>query len=551
MSFPTSFNSSDLVLGLAFDIDAAHLAIFSYSLRKHAPNAVVILFINFHVSEFPKIQEVLTDTRVLCVYVEPASLTPKFIRTFHPSSLRWILYDRLLNSVIVDDDTIVINQDEIDKLYIYLPNADEGKKENLSQPKTFMSLFTKIIALDVRDSVFQSDPFLLLPEEDPKSHNPPLVFDFRHSRRHSLFVFAEDASLPLGQCGWNSGWVRDCFGDDTLTIMTDNTIICSGVSMGYVDVMHVYIHYMSLLLRGQKIVINPMIMGREYSYNTYNYLNNEKNAAAINNYAANGLTAPFIFARHSSVGEILAGMHFNLRFPQCERNGVDQGMHNVLISLNLIPAKICDHSNFPVINLQSAMEGRIFLHEDKRILLPRARKSLPYAIVHQYDRYDSFQKDLVDTYIPWINTSDPLRELQTNPTCSPYKRLEGLDMMKGKCDLKAQNVLSIGLCCEMCYKMNLPVDDASIIKSNSTTSYEGVTCTGFIFDGQKCYLKKCTEDENFKLYTDNRMIIQYLADAEKEVLLSPSVLSFFLPFSKPEYVKMLRRLPFAAEYFGS
>ncbi|RYH15499.1 hypothetical protein EON65_31695 [archaeon] len=230
MSFPTSFDSTNLVLGLDFDIDAAHLAIFSYSLRKHSPNAVVILFINFHVAYFPRIEKILTETGVVCMCVRPELLTPKVIRSFHPSSLRWILYDRLLNSVILNDNTIYINQDHIDDLYIHRITYNSSESTTLGRKKTFAKLFDKIIALDVRDSVFQSDPFLVIADLPPLSvSSKPPPYSYRNAFRHLLYVFAEDVTSSLGKCGWNSGWVKDCFGENTLGVVAHNYVICSEV----------------------------------------------------------------------------------------------------------------------------------------------------------------------------------------------------------------------------------------------------------------------------------------------------------------------------------
>ncbi|RYH15498.1 hypothetical protein EON65_31690 [archaeon] len=241
-------------------------------------------------------------------------------------------------------------------------------------------------------------------------------------------------------------------------------------------------------------------------------------------------------------------MTSDLNFPQCERNGVDQGMHNVLIYLNLIPIKICDYYSFPVINLQSATTDHKFHHENKSIMLARASSHIPYAIVHQYDRFDVFQKDLVDSYIPWMNTSNPLQELTTNHACSPYKILQGLDMTRGLCDLNAQNVLSVGACCDLCFKLNNPdqyvlptIWNNTIEAQSNITSYSNKVCTGFIFDGQKCFLKKCSEEENFKAYTDMRLQIQFMHESDRELLMTRNIRSYFLAFSNPQYLQIIQR----------
>eukprot|EP01031_Cornospumella_fuschlensis_P034109 gene34109-41283_t len=305
MSFPTAFPSKNLILGLAFGIDVNHLAIFAQSLRDSGSDAVVILFIDIpRILKKPRFKEVIDRTNLLCVYVDMqkslrsnrisrGAQGQKDMRHFHPSSIRWILYDRLLNAAVRYRNGIYINQREIDGLYV----AEEYPTE-----RRWGSLFEKVLLLDVRDSMFQSDPFALLPTlpSPPLSASPSLFSKILHLNslsesdtsadiynssyyshplsyfsssslrgalpeainsvapsavgnyldRFTLYGFSEDLSLPIGSCGWNSAWVRDCFTDNILMLMQDNYIVCSGVSMGYMDVVHVYVHYMSLLLRG-------------------------------------------------------------------------------------------------------------------------------------------------------------------------------------------------------------------------------------------------------------------------------------------------------------
>ena len=50
--------------------------------------------------------------------------------------------------------------------------------------------------IDVRDSYFQLDPFSMLPSGQSK-----------------FYVFGGVEDKVIIDCGWNGGWVRDCFGE--------------------------------------------------------------------------------------------------------------------------------------------------------------------------------------------------------------------------------------------------------------------------------------------------------------------------------------------------
>jgi len=64
--------------------------------------------------------------------------------------------------------------------------------------------------IDVRDSMFQANPFSFTPElvSDPaggagtQDYISPSFF----------YAFKGVESRTIGQCGWNGGWIKDCFG---------------------------------------------------------------------------------------------------------------------------------------------------------------------------------------------------------------------------------------------------------------------------------------------------------------------------------------------------
>ena len=92
--------------------------------------------------------------------------------------------------------------------------------------------------IDVRDSFFQSDPFsFVTPQPQQQAHvatsSSSAVAGGRISRgtspMHSsadransdsgeigFHVFTGVESFPIKECGWNSGWIKDCFGAGVL-----------------------------------------------------------------------------------------------------------------------------------------------------------------------------------------------------------------------------------------------------------------------------------------------------------------------------------------------
>ena len=138
----------------------------------------------------------------------------------------------------------------------------------------------------------------------------------------------------LGECGWNGGWVKDCFGTTILQQISQKSIICSGVSIGTTEIIFEYLTLM-----------NDIIMNKKKT---------ELSKLSL--------------------------------FPICERNGVDQGVHNVLVHKNMIKnLVIVSQKESPVINLQAKkarINGMKVLNEIGELA----------AIVHQYDRYPDLQR---------------------------------------------------------------------------------------------------------------------------------------------------------------
>lgn len=165
--YPVSPQDPHLVFGMASHIDSKYLAIFIKSLRETAKSsATVILFINHGPLDF-RTAELVQTYRIIVIPVNHKTIAPTFLQKYHPSSTRWVLFHRLF-------------------------------QENQMFIQKYFQLY---LSLDIRDSVFQSNPFSLI-SPPPAMPNPSLS-----TTGSTLYVFAESDSKSIMTCSWNSGWV--------------------------------------------------------------------------------------------------------------------------------------------------------------------------------------------------------------------------------------------------------------------------------------------------------------------------------------------------------
>lgn len=80
--------------------------------------------------------------------------------------------------------------------------------------------FASVLITDVRDVAFQGDLF-----------SAPRV--------NAVTCAAEDQTI--GQCGWNSGWLREAYGNDVVQALADRTISCSGTTIGTMSGIRAYV----------------------------------------------------------------------------------------------------------------------------------------------------------------------------------------------------------------------------------------------------------------------------------------------------------------------
>ena len=65
--------------------------------------------------------------------------------------------------------------------------------------------YERVWMIDVRDSYFQSDPFAFLANEAVDS-------------KHAFHAFMGVESRSIENCGWNSNWIKDCFGGQVIQL---------------------------------------------------------------------------------------------------------------------------------------------------------------------------------------------------------------------------------------------------------------------------------------------------------------------------------------------
>jgi hypothetical protein len=149
------------------------------------------------------------------------------------------------------------------------------------------------------------------------------------------------------------------------------------------------------------------------------------------------------------------------QFAKCERNGVDQGVHNVLVHTNkLSHLTIKDQKSGWVANMQS---GRAVIRPNNQVVNQLGEKM---AVVHQYDRFKDLQASYFKKFVFWEMPSEA-------ETCKEFKIEHKVELFKKTCDLKVTNGHSASHCCTACERQK--------------------GCQAFSFAGSQCFLKSCTK----------------------------------------------------------
>jgi hypothetical protein len=198
--------SLGIIIGIAQDIDPKNFVVFCASLRENVKelNSEAVIFINSPVHK--RNREIATRFTVKLIEYDTNKdfASEPHVSKYHPSTLRWKL------------------------IYNYF--SEENRRNR----------YSRVIMIDVRDSYFQGDPFsMIFPAE-----NAAISSSY-------FFVFQGVQSVKIADCGWNGGWVRDCFGAAALSEVGQHEIICSGISMGTMNVVYEYLKLMNDIISGK------------------------------------------------------------------------------------------------------------------------------------------------------------------------------------------------------------------------------------------------------------------------------------------------------------
>ena len=136
-----------------------------------------------------------------------------------------------------------------------------------------------------------------------------------------LYVAMENGAVTIAQEGWNRGWVKDCFGEEMVARVGSRVVSCSGTTLGTWDAA---LHYLRLMA--------DTIRERE----------------------------------------------------KCERNGVDQGVHNVIVHTGLMGSTAVHQVSNERGQIATVQSLPTLHRNEYGVVLNEAGE--PVSVVHQIDR---------------------------------------------------------------------------------------------------------------------------------------------------------------------
>jgi len=280
-----ALQAKDTVLAMSQNIATDALLVFIRSFREHNKHARIVLF---QQGGDTSLSLPLQQQYDVTIQRSGGGSLPAFMRGFHPSTTRWHI------------------------MLQYMQEHLQGMQ--------------RILLADVRDTMFQLDPFSSISAS--AGAGAPPVSD-------TALLSWYEQSGKIGTCSWNSGWVRDCFGVAELKRLFSERIICSGITLGGRSAVHRYLQRMN-----------------------------------------------------STVFEKRA----------CERNGVDQGMHQVVMRdaswQGGLQVRLAGVELGQVAHMQSMPQRA--LGADGLLRATSTRDV--YTIVHQYDRAAAISTVFMDKY---------------------------------------------------------------------------------------------------------------------------------------------------------
>lgn len=199
-------HQKNLVLGAAGGYNIEEVQTFICSFRKSNPYDDIILLTDDHINS--DLQSFFKDYAVK---------TAPFLKTDFK-------------------DTVINNSRFIE--YIDIINQNDYKN---------------ILLTDVRDVVFQANPFDNLPDS-------------------YLYLFSEDPGVKLGNCSYNSYWVNAAYGLDILQKIADHPVICCGTILGSKTEILDFLHRFRIDLESAKINRNDFYSSTPLDQGITNYI---------------------------------------------------------------------------------------------------------------------------------------------------------------------------------------------------------------------------------------------------------------------------------------
>lgn len=281
----------NLCIGMATGLSHRNLLLFVKSFRRFVPNPAdgnIILFVDNKISN--ETLSFLQKNHVHLIYVNPDTINPAEIRHFHASNSRYFILKDYLTKLDVTEDSL-------------------------------------ILLIDVKDVLFQANPF-------------DLFKAIGAGPEGGVWATLENENKKLGECKYNSRWVRACYGDAGLKPISNNTISCSGATFATAKYARIYL----------KLMTQEMLLHKE-----------------------------------------------------CEFMGTDQGIHNYLLRNNKIPGVHLIKLNDGIIAHMHHMKRDVdFILAENTVYLPTTNPGLSHGkaflIVHQYNRHKEFKQELYDSF---------------------------------------------------------------------------------------------------------------------------------------------------------
>lgn len=126
-------------------------------------------------------------------------------------------------------------------------------------------------------------------------------------------------------------------------------------------------------------------------------------------------------------------------------------------------------------------------------------------------------------YVSWVAWEDPQREWAESVACARYfGRVDGVDLFKGVCDLRAVRSMSAASCCEVCSsadQLRQPTDlESPELDPEDLAgrfSPDAFKCTGFAYVNGICFLKSCSGPEI------GRQLARYRDPGQRQRLVVP------------------------------